>query len=499
MLTLGRGIFFCQVYRYDRDLYVGWDAHLNRGQWVEKTVGHGLDHQTRRPVKINTVVNGTQPVTEYDVTDLSCLIEWAHRSSSRPSSSTWRSGTSTRRSTSRSSAGDRQGLAAARVPAGGPAGRSEGQGGGEERGACSRSSGAPGDPRVNRPGDAWSGFRSGVAACAGHCLFVAQASRLCSSAEHRRDACATKGTPAAVAAETATPDRKPLQASGRSGQATPGPGGRPFVEVRHVPRPIRKRVRPLASGGGGPDRPAVARLASVRAVLVEPEKDRPLVPHGRLRPGAAGDGRRARPAADDARPGGRRGRAGPAEVPGVVRPAGAVRRRVRGLARLLANSTTGCWHGSRCCGAGRRRPASGRAACGSPATSGSAPSWTTCSSRPPPRATPWGIRSTCGRCRSWSAARRGGGMPRACSTPGVPAEVVHVQRTGRLADQRHGGVRGGPGRGERRGRRLAGGAPRRHFARAYRVLKFESWISVSSRAASRRTCAVGRIPATSSR
>lgn len=78
VLTAGRGIVFCQIYRYGQDLYVGWDGHLNRGQWVEQTVASGIDTATGNPTSISRVVPGTQPTTEYDLIDLSCLMEWTH-------------------------------------------------------------------------------------------------------------------------------------------------------------------------------------------------------------------------------------------------------------------------------------------------------------------------------------------------------------------------------------------------------------------------------------
>jgi hypothetical protein len=78
VLTLGRGILFCQIHQYDKELYVGWDAHLNRGHWVEQTVAHGLDREANCLTHINTVVPGRQSVTEYDLYDLNCLIEWTH-------------------------------------------------------------------------------------------------------------------------------------------------------------------------------------------------------------------------------------------------------------------------------------------------------------------------------------------------------------------------------------------------------------------------------------
>ena len=78
VLTAGRAIVFCQIHQYGKDLYVGWDGHLNRGQWVEQTVASGIDKATHNPITISRVVPGTQPVTEYDLADLSCLMEWVH-------------------------------------------------------------------------------------------------------------------------------------------------------------------------------------------------------------------------------------------------------------------------------------------------------------------------------------------------------------------------------------------------------------------------------------
>ncbi len=73
-----RTIVFCHIYQYDNELYVGWDAHLNAGQWVEKTLATGIEKATGVPTQINTVVPGYQPLSEYDITDVDCLIEWTH-------------------------------------------------------------------------------------------------------------------------------------------------------------------------------------------------------------------------------------------------------------------------------------------------------------------------------------------------------------------------------------------------------------------------------------
>jgi hypothetical protein len=78
VLEHGRGIVFVHVYRYGKDLFVGWDAHLNEARWVEQTLASGIDRATGELVALNTVVSGTQPNTEYDLIDLSTLIEWTH-------------------------------------------------------------------------------------------------------------------------------------------------------------------------------------------------------------------------------------------------------------------------------------------------------------------------------------------------------------------------------------------------------------------------------------
>ena len=78
VLTQGRGIVFCHVYPYGDDLYVGWDAHLNYGQWAEQAVAFGFDRTLGLPAVINTVVPGRARANEYDLIDLNSLTEWAH-------------------------------------------------------------------------------------------------------------------------------------------------------------------------------------------------------------------------------------------------------------------------------------------------------------------------------------------------------------------------------------------------------------------------------------
>lgn len=78
VMTLRRASVFCQIYAYGDELYVGWDAHLNSAQWVEKRVAAGVDKHTRKLMRVNSVERGNQPLTEYDVIDVNCLAEWTH-------------------------------------------------------------------------------------------------------------------------------------------------------------------------------------------------------------------------------------------------------------------------------------------------------------------------------------------------------------------------------------------------------------------------------------
>lgn len=78
VLSFNRAIFFAQIYRYGSELYIGWDSHVNRGTWVEKTITTGIDRDTGRVAQVNTVISGYQNVNEYDLSDVSCLTEWAH-------------------------------------------------------------------------------------------------------------------------------------------------------------------------------------------------------------------------------------------------------------------------------------------------------------------------------------------------------------------------------------------------------------------------------------
>ena len=78
VLRLGRALVFSQVHRYGDDLYVGWDAQMNLGTWREKSLGSGIDRESGRRIRLQTVEQAVQRTTEYDLIDLNCLAEWAH-------------------------------------------------------------------------------------------------------------------------------------------------------------------------------------------------------------------------------------------------------------------------------------------------------------------------------------------------------------------------------------------------------------------------------------
>ena len=78
VLSQGRGIVYCHISHYGDDLFIGWDANLNYGQWVERALATGYDASLGAPAVINTVMPGTARITEYDLIDLSSLTEWVH-------------------------------------------------------------------------------------------------------------------------------------------------------------------------------------------------------------------------------------------------------------------------------------------------------------------------------------------------------------------------------------------------------------------------------------
>jgi hypothetical protein len=73
-----RAIAFLRLESYGRDLYLGWDSHVNAGVWQEQDIGQGLDRETGRPVVARRVVQGWQAPSEYDISDANFLTEWLH-------------------------------------------------------------------------------------------------------------------------------------------------------------------------------------------------------------------------------------------------------------------------------------------------------------------------------------------------------------------------------------------------------------------------------------
>jgi len=73
-----RGIAFIQIYAYGQDLFVGWDANINAGTWVEREVARGL--KSGQMFSLRTVEAGRQDYSEYDLFDTNCLVEWVHGS-----------------------------------------------------------------------------------------------------------------------------------------------------------------------------------------------------------------------------------------------------------------------------------------------------------------------------------------------------------------------------------------------------------------------------------
>jgi len=76
-LSFRRAIVYCQAHTYGAQLYVGWDAYINIGQWKETEIARGMS-SLREVLSIRTVEPDRQAPSEYDLHDLNCLIEWVH-------------------------------------------------------------------------------------------------------------------------------------------------------------------------------------------------------------------------------------------------------------------------------------------------------------------------------------------------------------------------------------------------------------------------------------
>jgi hypothetical protein len=78
VVTFRRAIGYIHIYSYGKDLYVGWDAHVNAGTWIDRQVAAGLEPQTGEYCRVNTIESGWHVPNEYDITDANCLVEWIH-------------------------------------------------------------------------------------------------------------------------------------------------------------------------------------------------------------------------------------------------------------------------------------------------------------------------------------------------------------------------------------------------------------------------------------
>ncbi len=78
-----RAMAFVHIYQYEKDLYVAWDAHLNRGVWREKVLVSGVHAETNSYCRLVIPEHGWKAVNEYDVTDANCLIERLHSAITR--------------------------------------------------------------------------------------------------------------------------------------------------------------------------------------------------------------------------------------------------------------------------------------------------------------------------------------------------------------------------------------------------------------------------------
>jgi hypothetical protein len=78
VVTFRRAIAFIHIYPDGNDLYLGWDAHINGGTWVEQKVGTGRDPKTGAFCELRTIVAGWQTPVEYDLFDGNSLIERVH-------------------------------------------------------------------------------------------------------------------------------------------------------------------------------------------------------------------------------------------------------------------------------------------------------------------------------------------------------------------------------------------------------------------------------------
>ena len=78
VVSFRSALAFLHFNAYGSDLYVAWDAHINRGTWTEKSVGSGTSVETGALCEVHTIAPAHRLVSEYDVSDANCVLERVH-------------------------------------------------------------------------------------------------------------------------------------------------------------------------------------------------------------------------------------------------------------------------------------------------------------------------------------------------------------------------------------------------------------------------------------
>lgn len=78
VVSFRSALAFLHFNAYGGDLYVAWDAHINRGIWIEKVVGSGTSAESGALCEVRTIAPGHRVVSEYDVSDTNCVLERVH-------------------------------------------------------------------------------------------------------------------------------------------------------------------------------------------------------------------------------------------------------------------------------------------------------------------------------------------------------------------------------------------------------------------------------------
>lgn len=77
-LTLRRAIVFVRIDRYGRDLFVGWDAHVNLLSWKDRALQKGYQDGDGLKVELVGIETQYHQINEYDITDANFLLEATH-------------------------------------------------------------------------------------------------------------------------------------------------------------------------------------------------------------------------------------------------------------------------------------------------------------------------------------------------------------------------------------------------------------------------------------